>query len=153
MGESITEMDNIRLVVENDHIKIKNTISAFKNVYSAYVFIQNPERYYQTICDNSIFIVALIGNVVCGFCAFYANNADSREAFISLIAVRPEFQKKGIGRMLINYACEMAKQRGMRTIRLEVNKANEKAKAFYRTNGFAVCQDEKNSIYMNRRIL
>jgi ribosomal-protein-alanine N-acetyltransferase len=58
------------------------------------------------------------------------------EAHISNIAVAPEHRRKGIGEMLMRYALEMAKSRGVFKVTLEVRETNLPAQNLYRKLGF-----------------
>lgn len=71
-----------------------------------------------------------------GYVIFYANNIATATAYISMIAVHPLYQNKRIGNRLLLSAEEIAKERGMRRVELEVRSDNEKAIAFYNRNGF-----------------
>lgn len=86
---------------------------------------------------------------VLGYAAVYANDIESKIAFITLIAVRPRFQKRNIGYRLLKKCQEIAVKRGCRGIKLEVNNKNHSAIAFYEKNGFRYFSDcTKDSIYM-----
>ena len=79
---------------------------------------------YEKICRNALFFIAREKDTICGFCAVYANDHISKEAYITLIAVDPLFQGKGIGRKLINTAIKKSFENGMKICKLEVNKDN-----------------------------
>ncbi len=117
--------------------------------------IKNRENYkelFEKIDKNAIFITA--GNQeTLGYAAMYANDLETKMAYITLIAVKPIYQGMHIGRNLL-YACEnLAKQSGMRCIKLEVSKKNYKAIAFYKKFGFEkMKQQNQNSIYMIKQL-
>lgn len=112
------------------------------------VYLDLLEKVHQ----NGIFIFAYNGNQYIGYCAFYANNSHSKNAYISLIAVKPEYQKLHIGKALINVCLKIAKSYGMNSCTLEVRKDNPYAIRFYHTNGFFI-DDEKESSYLMKRVL
>lgn len=58
------------------------------------------------------------------------------EFYLSNIAVYPKFRSMGLGRKLIEYTFEIARQQGCKKIILDVEKQNELAKALYRKVGF-----------------
>lgn len=109
-----------------------------RNVYSALL---------EKIHQKGIFIFAYQGNVSIGYCVLYANNSEARNAYISLIAVRPEYQKLHIGKQLIETCLQIAESYGMQTCSLEVRKNNASAIRFYQRNGF-VFQNEKTDSFL-----
>ncbi len=57
-------------------------------------------------------------------------------AHLNLLAVRPEFQRLGLGTRLIRWLEESAHVAGIRAIHLEVRARNQHARRFYRRLGF-----------------
>jgi len=57
-------------------------------------------------------------------------------AFIYDLWVAPEQRGTGIGKSLVEWACEWARNRGHRKIKLEVAEANERARHVYEGGGF-----------------
>ena len=94
------------------------------------------------------FIFACDGNSL-GYCAFYANDAERRTAYISLIAVAPEYQKKHIGGKLLRESFEIMRTYGMEHCMLEVRKNNKNAIQFYKKNQFIV-EEERLENYLMR---
>ncbi len=92
-------------------------------------------------------LVAYDANIL-GYCAFYANNPKTKDVYITLIAVKPMYQNKHIGKRLLRSLVDMAISRGMLTISLEVKKDNRKAIAFYIKNGFAVVGEKTGISYL-----
>lgn len=76
-----------------------------------------------------------------GNCAVYLNSTE--RGFISSIAVKKEYQGKGLGRNLLEKVRDIADSRGISEIRLEVFKNNSHAIVFYERMGFHVV-DRKN---------
>jgi ribosomal protein S18 acetylase RimI-like enzyme len=58
------------------------------------------------------------------------------QAFVAYMAVEPGFQRRGIGRALLNAAEEIARERGLPTIAMMVTEANSPALRLYETNGY-----------------
>lgn len=112
----------------------------------------NYRELFEKIDRNAIFVVAEEEEIL-GYAAMYCNDMERLEAYITLIAVRPEAQGKQIGTRILSMCENIAIQKGMKTIRLEVSKMNSKAIAFYQKNGFEdIKQQGEESIYM-RKIL
>lgn len=71
-----------------------------------------------------------------GFVAYYANNQESKQAFITLVLVAPDNRGLGLGRSLVACVLEIVKRRGFTSCRLEVATDNTAAHAMYRQLGF-----------------
>lgn len=71
-----------------------------------------------------------------GAISFYSNDAVTREAYVSLLAVLPSWRRKGIGSLLLRRAELISARSGMSRIRLEVRVDNPTAQAFYRRMGY-----------------
>ena len=84
-----------------------------------------------------------------GFVAFYANDKKIRTAFLSMIAVMPASQGKGVGHKMLKFAEEISKTKGMEKMRLSVCKENYSAIEFYKKNGYKKITEEK-TIYMEK---
>lgn len=87
-----------------------------------------------------------------GYAAFYANDSETKTAYISLIAVKPEYQKLHIGKQLLNCCLEIAQMYGMQSCSLEVKKDNRNAIRFYQANGFVFLSERENSFLMTRKL-
>lgn len=90
---------------------------------------------------------------ILGYIAFYANDRETHNAFVILLAVREEEQNRKIGTRLLNESIEISKTKNMETISLEVQKNNDNAIRFYRLKGFneVVCETDK-SIFLRKKL-
>ena len=108
---------------------------------------------FSKICNYAIFIEACANDSPLGYAAMYANDIKSRVAYLTLIAVRPDYQNMGIGSALLAKCVCCAKDYNMKLLRLEVRKRNANAISFYKKNGFVIekeCSDI--SFYMLRKL-
>ena len=96
-------------------------------------------------------IFAYNGQVL-GYCAFYANDSERKNAYISLIAVAPECQKLHIGTKLLKDSFEMMRAYGMNCCLLEVRKNNQKAIQFYKINHFVMIEEREESYLMRCKL-
>jgi ribosomal-protein-alanine N-acetyltransferase len=71
---------------------------------------------------------------IAGFALMYFGD---EHAHLSLLAVRPEWQRAGVGRQLVNWLEESALVAGIGVIRLELRASNRPAHRFYARLGFA----------------
>lgn len=82
---------------------------------------------------NSEFLVADDGKRIGGM-AFAAAASDPAVILLHQLYVRPDCQRRGIGKLLLDEIEESFPE--ARILRLEVEEANGPAVAFYRVNGF-----------------
>jgi ribosomal protein S18 acetylase RimI-like enzyme len=83
---------------------------------------------------NSEFLVADDGKKIAGM-AFAAADPEGKVVMLYQLYVRPAFQGRGIGGMLLDEILDCFPD--AEAIRLEVEEANERAIAFYKAYGFA----------------
>jgi ribosomal protein S18 acetylase RimI-like enzyme len=83
---------------------------------------------------NSEFLVADDGKEIAGV-AFAAADPEGKVVMLYQLYVRPAFQGRGIGGMLLDEILDCFPD--AETIRLEVEQANDRAIAFYTAYGFA----------------
>ena len=94
------------------------------------------------------YCIAKDGEIV-GFLSFYANRKD--EAYLSMIAVDKGYRNMGLGTALLNFALNEISERGIPCFKLEVDKDNTSAIAFYRKHGFVAGEAASDmSIYMRK---
>lgn len=75
---------------------------------------------------------------------FFASEIIFSEASITMIALKKEFQNKGIGKFILNWFLDFSKEKGVKSIWLEVSVNNKKAVRFYKKFGFEVQDIRKN---------
>lgn len=111
---------------DNYETKVLSLLSSlFKRGYtSEYLNSDLSDRY-----------VLLEGNTVVGFLEFLTV-LDSGE--ILMVAVDRKCQNMGLGKMLIEFAIRMMKDRGVKEVYLDVSVENSKAVNFYKKYGFEV---------------
>ena len=90
--------------------------------------------------DNSHFLVAVCD----GIAGYIGVQEICGEAYITNIAVFENHRKKGIGRALLQAACNGAESRGCEFITLEVRESNFSAISLYRSEEFEVAGVRKN---------
>lgn len=85
---------------------------------------------------QSIFKTILFGDVVVGFGGIWLV---VDEAHLTTIAVHPDHQGKGLGKLLLKVLLEEAVDKGMVCATLEVRANNDKAIHLYESFGFRKC--------------
>ncbi len=82
---------------------------------------------------NSLVIIARAEKNICGFAILQLTE---KVANLSLLAIDPNFQRKGIGRDLVRFVEQSVAIAGISSIFLEVREINESALAFYQALGY-----------------
>ena len=88
--------------------------------------------------DNRAIILGVYGETgeIAGYSAFYANDKENKRAFLTLFCIKKSMQRHHLGSQLMEESIKNAKDRGMKTMALEVLKVDKGAIAFYAKNGF-----------------
>ena len=120
-GELIFRIHN-NVMPEND----KMTRNCFFDEFN-----QNTRKYYVAVDEN---------NIPVGYIGVFDSFDDYN---IIGIAVDNNYQKKGIGSMLLQKVIEEAKLNNIKSLSLEVDEKNEKAINFYKNKGFEVTNIRK----------
>lgn len=96
------------------------------------------EEYAEKIVSKGYFLSAYKGEECVGLLAFYANDIDTKLAYVSLLAIKETIGlTRGIVlRKLLSFAARISLDNGMERVKLEVLKNNELAKKIYCKMGF-----------------
>ncbi len=93
-----------------------------------------PGRVLREICNReTVTAVACEGQRVVAFAIMYFGDED---AHLNLLAVKPEFQGKGVGRRLMDWLRTSCLTAGIKNVQLELRSTNHAARLFYRRVGF-----------------
>lgn len=97
--------------------------------------------------ENPAFEVLLAeqGNDVLGLTLFFYNYSSWRGelgAYLQDIVVQRTARGRGIGTLLLRATARRAKERGATHLRLSVERDNDDAIAFYRSEGLSACDNE-----------
>ncbi|MSQ72150.1 MAG: GNAT family N-acetyltransferase [Betaproteobacteria bacterium] len=96
----------------------------------------SPERIARAIRNTDT--VTLIGcDRDARIVAFAVMRFGDEHAHLSLLAVRPSYQRRGLGRRLVDWLLSSARVAGIATIGLELRSSNPGARRFYRSLGFS----------------
>lgn len=83
--------------------------------------------------------IAKIDNKIIGMvCVLYSVSTvlGDKVGILEDMIIHPDYQGKGFGKQLINYALKCSKENGLKRITLLTDYNNEKAISFYNKNGF-----------------
>lgn len=86
--------------------------------------------------DASYVVAYDEAGTLCGYLGIWRM---AKTACITRVAVGPNARRKGLGRMLVQHACQEALEQGCNQMSLTVRDHNANARAFYRKLGFTEC--------------
>jgi len=109
-----------------------------QQVFGAEQPIKVSEVYTQKLLENPVFVAfaAIVNNEPVGGLTGYISpmyNGEVSELYIYDIAVKPEFQRRGIGKQLILFAKDYCSKNGMSAMYVQANAEDEHALDFYRS--------------------
>lgn len=83
-------------------------------------------------------LVAVVDATVVGFVSARCRDhwTGDREAYVGELIVDRAYERRGVGRALMNAVVAWARQRGLSSVALDTGAANEQARAFYAHLGF-----------------
>lgn len=102
---------------------------------------ENFARTFDAVMNNSPYVTGLILELdgrAAGYSLLlptYSNEAGGMVLWIDELFVRPQFRGRGLGRELLRHVCSAYGGR-VSAVRLEVTRANRRAAALYRSEGF-----------------
>ncbi len=99
------------------------------------------DRYLAKLDAHAEIVSDSISERCRGFVAFYCNDIETKQAFITLVLVDPRDRGLGLGRALVACVLSVARHRGFTSCRLEVGKGNQVAYHMYLSQGFQVVED------------
>jgi ribosomal protein S18 acetylase RimI-like enzyme len=94
-------------------------------------------------------ILAVVDETVVG-CLFYAFETD--HCFLFRLGVLPAYQRRGIGRALMEYAEKRAVEKGLPYTRLGVRRAMAENRDYYERLGYRVIDETETGLTMEKRL-
>jgi ribosomal protein S18 acetylase RimI-like enzyme len=128
-----------------DHITVRLAISADAGeiadmsrelIETGLSWSWTRSRVARAIADaDTVALIACDAERLVGFALMYFGD---EHAHLTLLAVRPQYQRAGIGRHLVAWLVESGLVAGVAAIRLELRASNRVGRRFYERLGFAV---------------
>ncbi len=147
--EEIIRPPRYRILAIQNRAEKEKAIKACDDAYT--ISVIGRENYQELLekLDTHAIMLGVYGEdgQPVGYSAFYANDTETRRAFISLFCIREPMQRKYLGSRLMEASITEARLHGMTSICLEVLKEDSGAIAFYKKMGFT---DEGGSGLFNR---
>ena len=142
----ITDLDRIMEITKACSIDlITKKIFQWNEKYpSKEAFKKDIEKNTLYVCKNKLRITGCIS-----ICADkdeeYENvewiTEDFKNLYLHRLAVHPKYQKKGIGRFIMDFAEEYAKLNGFKSIRLDTFSQNKRNNKFYKSRQYVQLGD------------
>lgn len=108
------------------------------------------EVYISKLQKNAEFLVHYIDGCCAAFSAFYCNDPDREQAYITLLITSPEFRGRKLASSLVDGVLSVAQERGFSKCNLEVKKDNLPAITLYKKKGFIIERKSAASLFMSR---
>ena len=96
--------------------------------------------YVEKIIKNAAILCHFDRGNLEAFIAYYCNDPQKETSYLTMLAVSPQAQRKGLGRRLLQFVIENLKSTGFRHLWLEVLKDNVKAIQLYESAGFTIAR-------------
>ena len=130
----------IRKLASQDLAEFRSLIDLFNHVFEEMQPVAASDSHLQRLLSSRAFIAlaAFFENEVVGGLTAYElpmYQKDSSEILVYDLAVRPDFQRKGIGQGLIRHLKEYCSRQGIQEFFVLVHEEDEHAIEFYRATG------------------
>jgi len=139
--------------IQNFFIEVNND---FKPTLTERIEQKSDVKTIETYCDKLLekaeLVICIVDNKIAGLMAFYSNNIITREAFVSLLCVKQEYRKLGIGKEIMIHCISKIKLSGMKCIKLETNSDNYIAIKLYENLGFKNVNTINNTVYLTHEL-
>jgi ribosomal-protein-alanine N-acetyltransferase len=94
-----------------------------------------PERVARNLAHRDTLVLAARDGVL--LAGFAIMQFGEERAHLSLLAVRPDYRRQGVGRRMLEWLTESALTAGITSVHLELRETNLGARRFYLRQGYA----------------
>jgi aminoglycoside 3-N-acetyltransferase I len=135
-----TKEFQIKLLDKSDVQRFKELIQTFHEIFEMQDSILPKESFLQSLLNKTDFIAYVIvynNNVVGGLTAYKLQMiyGEYSEILIYDIGIKTEFQRNGLGKVLISTLKEYCKQSGVKEFFVAANEEDKHALDFYNSTG------------------
>lgn len=126
-------------ILQPDNIEeLYQLISVFENVFEMESFERPSQTHLKKLLKKESFfaVLAKINNkIIAGLTVYVLDQyySESPLAYIYDLAVLKEYQRKGVGKKLINFTIDYCKQKGFEEVFVQADKIDDYAIDFYRS--------------------
>lgn len=146
-----TDSVYFRVLEPNDADSI-TTSQLLQHFYDCNTIIADVymQAHIAKLCTLATMIVANINDKKhIGLCACYMNNYETRTAYITHIAISPQYRGCGYGKQLLEKTIALAIEKGFLYLNLEVVKTNIPALTLYQSYHFTIIEDRNTKYLMS----
>ncbi len=124
----------------NDIFKFSELIRVFEDVFKMKDFKIPDETYLQQLLEKDdffVFVAILNNKVIGGLTSYIMQQYYSKSSLVYIfdLAVKTEFQRKGIGKGLIEENNNYSKRIGAEAVMVQADEVDDYAIEFYRSTG------------------
>lgn len=112
--------------------------------------LDNLEAYVDKIIAHGCILSVTENDDLKAFMAYYANNHESKEAFLSMAIVAPDARRLGYGRRLVDFCLTDLLFKGFKKCRTEVHHLNQAALNVCKKIGFIEYERKENSVMLEK---
>ncbi len=135
------ETVNIRRLNHNEVSAFKSLVEIFKDVFEIRDSIPNNEHLSKLLKnpDFFVFVVKEEQRVIGGLTIYVLHSyyTAKSEAYIYDVGITPEFQGRGLGKLLIEEVCKYCKNSGFENVYVEAECDDIDAVSFYRKTKYS----------------
>ena len=141
-----TDLDRIMIMIKDCAADLisKNIFQWSEKYPSKNIFKDDVERNVLYVFKDKSYIigcVALCSNKDLEYKDVKWLTEDNKNLYVHRLAVDPKFQKKGVGKSLMDFAENYAKTKGFKSIRLDTFSQNKRNNKFYKSRNYVQLDD------------
>ena len=114
--------------------------------------VDNLEAYVDKVIKHGCIISIAENDALKAFMAYYANNHESKEAFMSMAIVAPDARRFGYGRRLVEFCLTDLFFKGFKKCRTEVHHLNQAALNVLKKSGFVEYARKESFILLEKNV-
>ncbi|MDR6943219.1 GNAT family N-acetyltransferase [Mucilaginibacter pocheonensis] len=114
--------------------------------------LDDLKAYVDKIMEKACIISVMEQNVLLGFLAYYANDYESKNAFLSMVVISPTVRKMGYGRRLVDFFIADLVLKGFKRCLTEVKEDNIKAINVCKKVGFSLIGKKDKYLIMEKML-
>ena len=136
-----TDIDSILEITKScaNHMKSQGIFQWNEHYPNKESFIkdeENKELYVYCIEEQIVSCVSLCNKMDKEYITVKWNTKNDNNLYVHRLAVHPNFQKKGVGKSLMDYAESFAKKNEYASVRLDTFSQNKRNLKFYESRGY-----------------
>lgn len=133
--------------------RVKDEIVGLKDTFGPLLERVDIEEYAKKISEYACVYILRKEKITYGLVAIYMNDRINKTAYITLIGIAKKYRRMHLGSLLMNYCIEEARASGMKALKLEVDKKNSAAIAFYEKEGLKILGEGSDSSYYMKKVI